>query len=59
MKHFTRTEVNPLSIFVKGSERVIHSKGDPDEEFVIARLKSGPHKGKTRIQAILYRIHGK
>lgn len=54
MKMYRRTQVMPKSKFQKGSFRTIDPGGPGHLKLVIARLKAGPHKGKTRVQEILY-----
>jgi hypothetical protein len=53
MKKYTRKEVMPLGKFVKGSMRTMDPGRPGHTKLVVARLKSGTHKGKTRVQAIL------
>lgn len=52
-KKYTHTQVAPLSKFVKGSERTIDPGRPGHTKLVVGRLKSGTHKGKTRLVTIL------
>ena len=53
MKQYIHTQIVPLNKFVKGSERTIDPGRPGHTKLVVGRLKSGPHAGKTRVQAIL------
>ena len=54
MKRYTRQIVSPKSKFEKGSFRTIDPGRPGHMKMVIGRLKAGPHKGKTRAQALLW-----
>ena len=54
MKRYTRVPVMAKSKFQKGSFRTIDPGRPGHTKLVIGRLKVGPHKGKTRVQEILY-----
>jgi len=54
VKYYERHRVTPLNKFVKGSFRTIDPGRPGHTKLVIGRLKAGIHKGKTRVQAILY-----
>lgn len=55
MKSYTRVRVAAPSKFKKGSFRTIDPGRPSHTKLVIGRLKTGPHAGKTRVQAILYK----
>ena len=52
---YTRTRVMAPSKFQKRSFRTIDPGRPGHTKLVIGRLKTGPHRGKTRVQAILYK----
>jgi hypothetical protein len=53
-KHYTRVKVMPTSKFQKGSFRTLDIGRPGHTKAIIGRLKTGPHKGKTRVQELLY-----
>jgi hypothetical protein len=53
-KNYIRQRVVSPSKFTRGSFRTIDSGRVGKTKLVIGRLRAGPHKGKTRVQAILY-----
>lgn len=53
MRRYKHIQVAPVNKFIKGSERTIDPGRPGHTKLVVARLKTGVHKGKTRVQAIL------
>jgi hypothetical protein len=53
-KRYIHKSVMSKTKFQKGSFRTIDPGRPGHTKLVIGRLKAGPHKGKTRVQKILY-----
>jgi len=54
MKKYLHEKVAPLSKFIKGSVRTIDPGRPGHMKLKVARLKEGPHAGKTRVVEIMY-----